>query len=687
MNRTAPRILVAAVTAAAAVVTAAAVASAVPVNPGTPRQGRLTQVGPLGDHNFPEWYRDSNDVRLELCTTPGDPLCPAAPAEVPEYFYQLAGATLTLTGGRRATVGLDLEATYAGPEERIVFGRVRVRFPAPTGERYRITHPYGIDEVVSKGGKVNSTEDIGGVPGAFGGALSSRIGPFLTWDPAVAPAAPPGYVGDPRVDHRVVGSPYGTNYVRIDRIDAAGAVLAEAGRTDVFSLQGRHARNSGVTVDQATYSVGADGKGVVEVYASSEPGQAVEVTGDAALGFRTTRLRGADGRYYGRLPVTGSVPAGASIEVVNTGDSPVTRRTRPLVDVVTVSKASYDAGLRTLTVAAESSDRDATPGTLTVTGFGPLSSTPFAGVQAPPATVTVTSSKGGATTVPVVGTGPVALPDAPVAAAVSPISAMVGQTVTLDGSGSLGAIDAYAWRQTSGPAVTLSGAGTAKATFVTAVTGTYTFELVVTGPGGASAPMAVTAVVGAVTPVVADAGADQTVVRDRLVALDASATRGATSLTWRQVSGPSVTLTGADTARPTFTLPKNPLPAAPGPNPGYTVTTAPLVFELTATGPLGTGTDRVTVSGQPETLANLAARYRTRGEWRISGTSSILAGQEVAVVLGSDLNGRVIATTTVDPAGAFDVRSTSPGPGSTTTVSLVTAAGGQTTAVPITVTG
>ncbi len=702
MGRSTPRLAATLATAAVAVLTLATVAGAVPVDPGSPRQGRLARVGPLAEHGFPAWYADSNGVRLEACTTLDDPLCAALPDEVPdptrpvsypdnfpgEFFYQLADATLTLAGGARATVGMDLEGAWANEEvvdgDQIVFGRIRIRFAAPSGQKFRIIHPYGVDEVVAAGGAVNTTEDIGTTPGAFGGALGSRVGPFLIWDPAVAPAAPAGYVGDPSVAHRVVGSPYGTNFVAIQRLDPTGAV--EVARTDLFTVQGRYATNAGVTLDQATYTVGTDGKGVVEVYASSEPGQALEVTGNTTLGFRTTRLHGRAGRYYARLPVTGSVPAGSTVEVVNTADNPATRRSRTLVDVVTVAAATYGTAAHTLSVTAASSDRDSTPAALSVTGFGPLGTAPFTDVPVPPATVTVTSDKGGSTTVPVTGSGPAMLPDAPVAVAASPIAAVAGQTVTLDGSGSLGAVDTYTWRQTSGPTTSLTGANTARATFTAAAAGTYGFELVVTGPGGTSAAMPVSVVVAAVTPMAADAGPDQTVVRGRTVTLDGSGTRGADSLSWRQVSGPAVTLTGAGTARPTFTLPTVPLPATPGPNPAYAVDGSAVVFELTATGPGGTGTDRVTVTPQAETLTGVTARYRTRGEWRLNGTSSLPAGQRVAVVLGPNLTGTVIAAGTVDAAGAFDLRPTTPAPGSTTTVSVITTTGGQALAVPVTVT-
>jgi len=86
---------------------------------------------------------------------------------------------------------------------------------------------------------VNMTEDIGITPGAFGGALKSRIGPpFLKWDPAVAPAAPAGYLGDPSTTHKITGSPNSTNFVQIEgpNIGGPGVNLV---KTDQFSLEGK----------------------------------------------------------------------------------------------------------------------------------------------------------------------------------------------------------------------------------------------------------------------------------------------------------------------------------------------------------------------------------------------------------------------------------------------------------------
>ncbi|BEL11677.1 hypothetical protein Q0Z83_098680 [Actinoplanes sichuanensis] len=684
----------------------AGTAAAVVVTTAT-RQGSLTQAGPLAEHGFPAWYRDSNGLRLEACTTLDDPLCSTLPDEVPnpdapvsypdnfpgEFFYQLAGAEMTLSNGVDFGIGLDLEGAWAAEEVRdgdqMVFGRVRIRFDAVEGTRYRITHPYGVDDLTATDRGVNMTEDIGTTPGAFGQAIGSRIGPFLKWDPTVAPAAPAGYTGDPGVDHRVVGSPYATNFVRVEQLDpASGAVIADLGFTDLFSVQGRYATNSGVDIDQATYTVGSDGTGVIEVYASSEPGQSIEVTGNSQLGFRTTKLRGSNGHYYGRFPVTGSVPAtGATIEVVNSGDRPVAKKSRKLVDVVRVTDARYDADAGTLTVAATSSDTDSTPPQLSVTGYGPIAG-PFTGVVAPPATVTVTSSSGGSTTVPLTGSGRAFTPDLPVAGAVATTGAVAGQKVTLDGSGSTGAIDTYSWVQTGGPAVILTGATTPIASFVPVQAGTYTFRLAVSGPGGAATPLTVPVTVTGTAPAAAVAGPDQTVVRGRTVNLDGSASTGVETFAWTQVSGPTVSLTGANSSKPTFVYPNQAMPAAPGPNAAFVYDNEPVVLELTTRNPSGSSSSRVTIRPQAETFTGLTVRYRTgNNEWRISGTSNLLAGQRVTAVLGNALTGRVIGTpVTVDAAGAFSIRVTGPTPGTIRTISLVSSTGGQVLAFPVNVT-
>jgi hypothetical protein len=685
----------------------AAFATAIPQTAA--RTGKFVQVGPIADNGFPSWYRDSNNVRLELCTDLNDALCngmgtlpnPDAPTSFPdnfpdEAFYQLADNTFNLTStGAKVVVSTNLEAAFATgpviPGDQMVFGRIRIRFDAPAGQRFRVTQPYGVDDVTSDDkNRVFVTEDTGITPGAFGQALGGRVGPFLKWDPNVAPSAPAGYIGNPAVTHTVVGSPYNTNFVRIEQLDpTTGAVIGQIGFSDQFTLQGRLATNAGVDVDQATYSVGSDGTGFVEVYATSEPGQAIEVVANPALGFRGTRLReDTTGHYYGRFPVTQPITSGASIEVVNNSDRPVAHKTKALSDVVRITQLQYNADAQTLTVAATSSDQRSTAPTLTVTGFGPITGSPFTGVKAPPASVTVTSSSGGTTSAATLGTGALFRPAAPVAGATANTPAITGQTVTLDGSGSTGEIDSYAWTQTAGPAVTLTGATSPTATFKPTTLGQYVFSLVVTGPGGVSTPTTVTIDVINATPATANAGVDQTVVRGTAVALDGSRSAAVESYSWRQLSGPTVTLNGATTAKPTFTYPLQLLPAAPGPNAGYVANNAPVVLELTVRNPAGIGTDQVVIRPATDGFTGLTARYRTgNNEWRIAGNTTLLAGQRVTAVLGPNLTGRIIgAPVAVDAAGAFAIRVTGPAPGAVRTISFISTTGGQSLSFPVTVT-
>jgi hypothetical protein len=104
-----------------------------------------------------------------------------------------------------------------------------------------------------------------------------------------------------------------------------------------------------------------------------------------------------------------------------------------------------------------------------------------------------------------------------------------------------------------------------------------------------------------------------------------------------------------------------------------------VVLRLTVTGQGGQQvTDEVTVAPAPETLAIGAAEYRAGSEWRVSGTSNVLAGQRVAVVLGSALTGRVLGFANVDALGAWSFRGAGAvAPGTQSTVSAVSTMGGN----------
>ena len=290
---------------------------------GPKNSGHLTAFGPISETDgFPVWYKDDAGRKLEFCVDQNDPLCGFLPGEVPdetkplsfpdnwpeEIFYFLAGSEITPPGGGAIDATLGLEATFANGApvdgDQMVFGRVRFRGrDLQPGATYTITHPYGVDRFTAEAdGTFRFVEDIGISPGQFGGALNSRIGPFLRWDPNVAPAAPAGYVGDPNVEHAVTGSPYETNYLKAC-VTPAGGGAEDCAQTDQFAIQGKYATNGGVEAVRATYARTTTDGGTLDVFAGSDQGaQSIEVTG---TGFDPTRLTGDQGRYLAHLDFTG----------------------------------------------------------------------------------------------------------------------------------------------------------------------------------------------------------------------------------------------------------------------------------------------------------------------------------------------------------------------------------------------
>ncbi|MDQ1627600.1 MAG: hypothetical protein QOI54_1344 [Actinomycetota bacterium] len=225
---------------------------------------------------FPGWYRDENGVKLDQCIDPQDPNCvvlpddffnPAQPLVFPtnfpeEFFYTVADSDIITTPGcngsapGKAFMRSAVEGAFTGagpiPGDQMTFGRIRF---AVTGglcpnTTYTFTHPYGESTFTTNasGGlaRARATDDVGCAPVApdvcdFSEALSSRVfGGFLRWDPAVAPAAPAGYIGDATTLHSVVGAPYkpdGVHPANFFKITQANGDTV--GETNQFTVMGK----------------------------------------------------------------------------------------------------------------------------------------------------------------------------------------------------------------------------------------------------------------------------------------------------------------------------------------------------------------------------------------------------------------------------------------------------------------
>jgi hypothetical protein len=230
------------------------------------------------DNGFPQWYGDRTGTRVAPCLDPADTNCivladagfnPANPVAFPtnfpgEFFYSIADSDVMATPGcgaqsaaGTALVRTALEGSFAGgspaANSQITFGRLRVTVTSGLcpNAQYLLITPWGTQPITANatGGiaRNGATEDTGCNPVApatcdFSAALGSRIAKsFPRWDPAVAPAAPAGYLGNPVALHPIVGgtyippaASYPVNYVEI--ADLAGNTIV---KTNKFLVSGK----------------------------------------------------------------------------------------------------------------------------------------------------------------------------------------------------------------------------------------------------------------------------------------------------------------------------------------------------------------------------------------------------------------------------------------------------------------
>jgi hypothetical protein len=353
--------------------------------------------------------------------------------------------------------------------------RVRID-PVPATGTYRVIHPYGEESIEGTlGGRIFLSDDVGLVPGDFAALLTSRLGPFLLPSltpggaelaPVTGPVLGKLYIADPGRSGPVTGSPLppftpssgpsprNHNIFRIE--GPAGSNLGGPGidsiETTDFSLMGRIFQGAiagRVTVGRASYArpVATPTGNKVDVFATALPStqgrippnptpavitpQLLYVDGPcfdpvtgalAVAGLTSNQMSFAGSRYWGQSApaVIPQNPAEVCVIQTNVLDAGglVTSAffPAPLGDQILITQALYDPTTQILSVQASSSDQVAAPTlpTLTVAGFGPITTGQFLSLPlaAPPAKVSVLSSKGGSNelqvSVGIAPTGPVA---------------------------------------------------------------------------------------------------------------------------------------------------------------------------------------------------------------------------------------------------------------------------------------
>ena len=293
----------------------------------------LQAVGPIHPlHGFPMWYADATGSRLEICID-ADPKCVAPPAdydptkpiEFPENFpgeafYWMAEARIPLTTGGEFRILFALEAAFTTgvpiPGQRMTFERTLFVAVGARNGVYRITHPYGVNDVEVVGGRVRVVSDVGLAKERFDGVLNGPFGTLLRWDSG----APTGYIGDAALPHTFTGSPLGTNFFRIDTLQSG--VLTTVGSAQLATISGRIAENKVVPSLSPNIFTTAP----TLTLAPSEPGTHVFYTLDGSDPTSSTT----------RLPATADITFG-----------PITikpTQTTGTLDVMTVSELNGTYG-------------------------------------------------------------------------------------------------------------------------------------------------------------------------------------------------------------------------------------------------------------------------------------------------------------------------------------------------------
>lgn len=299
------------------------------------------------------------------------------------------------------------------------------------------------------------------------------------------------------------------------------------------------------------------------------------------------------GRFFAHVSLPAGVPIPSSITVTQTANN--STATRPVTDEVAVVHATYDIITHKVVIKGTSSTSGGATSLALDTGVAvdAHGEVTIVGVQVPPRTVTMVSGDGGAETRPVI-VNPTASDT--LAVTLAAYDQDVGQwtitgTSSVPGPGNavvaylgepvIGTLIGAAVVDPSGGWIIITSLGSPADPNIPGAPGTISVQS--TPLGGVVDDITYTT--DGPPPVIAQAGPDQNAHPGDVVVLDGTGSTGPIAgYAWTQIDGPTVALSDTDAASVTLTFPN----AAPD---------VALTFQLTVTGPQGTHTDTIVISG------------------------------------------------------------------------------------------
>ncbi|MBM7059184.1 cadherin-like domain-containing protein [Pseudomonas sp. UL073] len=678
----------------------------------------------LATGKYPVWYQDENNLSLELCQSravssraggapnaymctlipdPGvydDTLPMIFPGNWPGELFWFSAETEIPNNA--AGYGLEvyvaaIEAAFSGGEvpvdgQQQSFARIRIRASIPVAGVYKVTHPYGVETItVTQTGRrgINMTRDIGiGAPGNFSGALTGDIGPFLQSVNGPYPERNPdtgvleSFVGDPNLVEPVIGSPNGTNFVKIE--GPAGTI-----QTNVFSVTGKVFDSRPATaleMGRTTYRRTAQGTRL-EVFAGSSNTsslcfrESIALIGTPPSPCQTTMLSDNNGHFFAHNPAPAPLPPLVVVTAsAPSGSTKPTSASSRVIDVVKVSNARYSWADKRLTIEARSSDEVAVPD-LVVQGFGrmskagPVQTLTVNDLAQPPASVLVKSSAGGEDSedVTVVGSAPEEPSNQPPVGLTDTASTSFGVPVTIAVLANDSDPDDNTPLSVTGLTPPPAGQGTVALNGTTTVV--YTPPAVVNTPlstsftyrvqdnlGAQSAPVTVNVTVSPnqAPNVVNDTGATLGVPLTLAVLTNDADPEGNGPLTVINLTQPTRGTASTDGTSITYTPPAG-VTAAFSTSFTYQARDSLGAVSAPATVTINVSPPPVVAENLAITTADVVARSNARHTFSVDGTSSLTTGNSITVTVQTTTGPVVIGSAVVPASGRWRLSATTTG--------------------------